>query len=248
MRMLWLTLIVLVLVASAQSSAAAQQVYFGRDASKADLTNANVARSDFLSHLASFGVEDLETKAGVADPMLAFGATGITATTDFDTAFSFASTAVSGTVALLDKGPAAADGPAFDDFMVLSQPVTAFGSYFTQGGDGNANTLTLRLENTMLGMSKDVMLTLGPGWEFFNVFFLGVTDADPFNRVTMIESLDFDGILLDDITVGTLVPEPGAFGLWAAGALAAGLAGRYSGPLRPAWRKRCATRLRVRRI
>ena len=103
--------------------------------------------------------------------------------------------------------------------MTFSSPVTAFGSYFIQAGDSLANTLTLRFENTSLGTSKDVVMgTIGPGASFSNVFYFGVTDTDPFNRVTLLPSNNGDGILLDNITIGTVaVPEPSALLLLAMG-------------------------------
>jgi prepilin-type N-terminal cleavage/methylation domain-containing protein len=125
------------------------------------------------------------------------------ATTDFNQVFSFFPLAVSPDSALLDQGPSAPDGPGFNDWIQFPQPITAFGSYFSQAGDGLANTLVLRLENTQFGTRRDISVgSLGPGAPFYNVFFFGVTDAEPFNRVTMIESLDYDGILLDDIVAG----------------------------------------------
>lgn len=215
----YLGLVSVLVALQAAPAAAAQTTFFGIDDSKADLTNSMQARDDFLATLGVWGTDTLESVAGMADPPLAFGATGITATTDFDSAISYVLLSVSGSVLLLDDGPDGAEGPAFDDVIELSEPVTAFGSFFAQGGDGPANTLTLRLENTGLATSKDVVVgTLGPTAPFNNIFFFGVTDTDPFDRITMIESYDYDGILLDDITVGFLVPEPSGLGLLACGA------------------------------
>ena len=47
--------------------------------------------------------------------------------------------------------------------------------------------------------------TLGPNWPFYNVVFFGVTDTEPFNRVSLVESHDNDGILLDDLIAGMSV-------------------------------------------
>jgi hypothetical protein len=51
---------------------------------------------------------------------------------------------------------------------------------------------------------------LGPDWPFYNVIFFGVTDSQPFNRISFLESYDADGLLFDDLIAGTAVPEPGA--------------------------------------
>jgi autotransporter-associated beta strand protein len=191
---------------------AAPMTYFGLDASKEDLTHANAARLQFVATLNSYAEETLEALAGQADPTILEG-TPFEAETDFDRVHNIFAFSVSGTRALLDQGPGSIEAPGFDDWIQFSQPITAFGSYFAQGGDGPANQLTLRLANTSLGTSKDVSLMLGPGAPFLNIFFFGVTDTDPFDRITMIESVDYDGILLDDIIAG-FVRQPIAASTW----------------------------------
>jgi len=196
-------------------SHAAVTTYFGGPApSKLDLTNPNVARSAFLATLSSYGVENLEGLAGQQNPTLTFGSTGVTAATGFpsgvNTQFAYS---VSGTNFLYDSQGDATGG--FNDWLQFSQPVTAFGSYIVQGGDGSSappvsappNKLTFRLENTTLGTSKDVVISdLGPDWPFYNVVFVGITDATPFNRISLVESYDYDGLLYDDLIAGNLQP------------------------------------------
>lgn len=191
-------------------SHAAVTTYFGGPApSKLELTNANVARNAFLATLSSHGVENLESLGGQQNPTLTFGATGVTAATGFsngvNTQFAYS---VSGTNFLWD-----AEGAS--DWLQFSQPVTAFGSYIVQGGDGSSapppstppNKLTFRLENSTLGTSKDVVISdLGPDWPFYNVVFVGVTDATPFDRISLVESYDYDGLLYDDLIAGDLQP------------------------------------------
>jgi hypothetical protein len=194
----------------ATTSHAAVTTYFGGPApSKLDLTNPNVARNAFLATLSSYGVENLEGLAGQQNPTLTFGSTGVTAATGFtngvNTQFAYS---VSGTNFLWD-----ADGVS--DWLQFSQPITAFGSYIVQGGDGSSapptsapsNKLTFRLENSALGTSKDVVIDdFGPDWPFYNVVFVGITDATPFDRISLIESYDYDGLLYDDLIAGDLQP------------------------------------------
>jgi prepilin-type N-terminal cleavage/methylation domain-containing protein/prepilin-type processing-associated H-X9-DG protein len=178
---------------------AAPVTYFGRDASKLDLTAANGARQEFLASLETYGVENFESLSGRQNPTLTFGTTGITANTGFSNGvFSQFAYAVSGLNFVWDTA-------GVNDWLEFSAPITAFGSYFVQGGDGPANTFSVRLENTLAGSSKEVPIhTLGPNWPFYNVFFFGVTDTEPFNRVALIETHDNDGILLDDLIAGHL--------------------------------------------
>lgn len=208
-------------VALGSQSNAAVVEYFGQSPSKANLTVANAARGAFLSTLSTYGVDDLEdTTLGAPAPSLSFvGSFPLTATTNYAFAQSFGGAySVSGTVFLYDGGPMSEGGPgASDDFIQLASPVTAFGSYFTNGGsESTSNTVTLRLSNgTDPGTYRTVTRVLGPSAGDNNVFFWGVTDTNPFDRITLIESLDFDGILLDDLTVGNLapVPEPSSIAL-----------------------------------
>jgi hypothetical protein len=183
--------------------------YFGGpDESKLSLNTASSARAAFLATLASYGVEDLEARSG-PNPLLSFGATGITATTGFsngvNTQFAYS---VSGLKFLWDT-------EGNDDYLQFSEPVTAFGSYVVQGGDGSSapptsapsNVLTFRLENTLLGTSKAVAIqALGPDWPFYNVIFVGVTDTLPFNRISFHETYDYDGLLWDDLVAGFVTP------------------------------------------
>lgn len=206
----------LALLALTASAARAQTTYFGLDDPRGTLTNSLNARGNFLATLVASGTDNLESFAnGTPAPTLVFGATGVTATTNLAFIATFPPLAESGANAVLDAGPATASDPGIPDVFNLSAPVTAFGSFFANAGDGGANTITFVLENTVLATSKSVVVgPLGPGATFDNVFFFGVTDTTPFNRVTMIESLDFDGILLDDVTIG-FVPEPSSIVLLA---------------------------------
>jgi hypothetical protein len=40
----------------------------------------------------------------------------------------------------------------------------------------------------------------------YNIFFFGLTDSEPFDRVTLRETYDYDGILLDDMIAGYVLP------------------------------------------
>jgi hypothetical protein len=194
----------------------------------ADQLAADAAKTSFLAALSAHGTETLD--GFTAPPLgftptqaLSFGATGITAVARFSGAFTIPAlpTPVSSPNMLVLQPPTGGNPPYAND-MAFSVPITAFGSYFVQAGDVLANTLTLRLENTLLGTSKDIVMgTVGPAANFNSVFFYGITDTDPFNKVTLLPSNGADGILLDNITAGTLVPEPSTMVLLAAAAVSA---------------------------
>lgn len=229
-RSLALSVLAFGLVAgSTATSRAAASSYFGWDDPKGALVLSNVAYNAFLSQLSVSGTDELEGIGNnTPDPSLTFGATGITATTSGGLLVSFPVLAVSGNNALLELGPPQPGEPEVPLVFDFSEPITAFGSFFSNGGsDVEANAVTFVLENTVLGTTESVsFIPLGPGASFDNVFFAGVTDTVPFNRVTVSESFDFDGMLLDNITVGRLVPEPASWVLAAGGALGMALLGR----------------------
>jgi hypothetical protein len=197
-----------VVIGMAAANAEVVPYFGGPDSSKLALNAASGARNAFLATLNSYGVEDLEDLSG-ANPTLTFGTTGITAATGFSNGVNtFYPYSVSGVNFLWD-----AEGAS--DWLAFSEPVTAFGSYVVQGGDGSSapptstptNTLTLRIENTILGTSKNIFIqSLGPDWPFYNVIFVGVTDTMPFNRVSLVESFDHDGLLWDDLVAGFVTP------------------------------------------
>jgi hypothetical protein len=180
----------------------------GPDASKLSMPQSSAARNAFVAALGWHGVDSLETLGGQQNPTLTFGATGVTAQTGFPSGvFAQYPYSVSGVHFALDT-------EGIDDWLQFSQPVTAFGAYIVQAGDGAsapptstpANTLTLRLENTSLGTTKDVVVgPLGPDWSFYNVIFVGVTDTEPFDRVSFHETYDRDGLLWDDLIIGNFV-------------------------------------------
>ncbi|HEY4310741.1 MAG TPA: PEP-CTERM sorting domain-containing protein [Pirellulales bacterium] len=217
-------------VAIASSAVAGQLTYtslpFPTPENRAnDLAAANATQTTFLGTLSSFGTETLDEftsgqLGATASQALTFGASGITATARFSGAFSVPALPVSTPIALVEQ-PATAGQPAYNNDITFNAPVTAFGSYIIQAGDVDANTITLRLENTILGTSEDVVIgTIGPGASFANVFYFGVTDTDPFNKVTMLFSNSGDGVLFDNITAGNVaVPEPSSLLLLTVGAV-----------------------------
>jgi hypothetical protein len=174
-------------------------------------------RNDFLTGFSSYGIEDLEDNTGQINPTLSFPGTGLTATTGFpngvNSQFAYS---VSGTNFLWDT-----EGVA--DWIQFSAPITMFGAYIVQGGDGASapptstppNSLMFRLQNTLQGTSKDVFVrNFGPDWPFYNVCFVGIKDTDSFNKITFIESFDHDGLLWDDLIAGYDLPAPDA-SVWA---------------------------------
>jgi hypothetical protein len=182
--------------------------------------------NSFLATLSSYGTEKYDsgiTTGFSSSQALTFGATGVTGVSQFSGVFTIPSLPnVISTPNALVMQPAATSNPnPYANDFTFSAPVTAFGSYFIQAGDGAANTLTLRLQNTLLGTTKDVVMgTVGPSANFNNVFYFGITDTDPFNKVTVLPSLSGDGILIDNTTVGTVaIPEVGSLTLLAIGSV-----------------------------
>ena len=231
-RIIGLSCAALWLLAIATSASAVQHTFFGLDDPRGTFHTALAAHNNFVAALDLYGTDDLESfPNGTPFPTLVFGATGITTTSSSGFVATFPPLAESGLNALVDIGPTTPNDPPVDDAWTFSQPVTAFGSYFAQSGtEPYANIITLKLENVGLGTSTIVdVATVGPGASFDNVFFFGVTDTNPFDRVTLIErndsapeTIDFDGILLDDITVG-IVPEPSSLALVTVGLIFAAL-------------------------
>lgn len=179
-----------------------------------DITAANTAENSFLATLGSSGTETFDEMTGnqigaTASQALTFGSSGITGVATYSGVFGIFFLAYTPNNALVEQ-PAAAGQPPYQNDITLSTPVTAFGAYFIQAGDGDADTITLQLDNTITGTSKDVVVgTAGPGAIFNTLFYFGVTDTDPFNRVTLLLSNGNDGVLLDNVTVGNVAaPEP----------------------------------------
>lgn len=219
------------LFAAAATTASAGQITYtslpfpaGAHSRADDLAAATPVETKFLGTLSSFSTNTLDTvpagDLGKSNPTLTFGA--ITANTTFGAGTSSggvqgvsATFAVSGANALV----AYPVTPTNTNLFTFSQAITAFGSYFIQVGDSGANTITMRFQNTVLGTSKDVVLPqVGPSAGFFNVFYFGYTDTDPFNVVTLLPSNAGDGLLMDNITAGNVaVPEPASLALLACG-------------------------------
>jgi hypothetical protein len=194
--------------ACGQLGLAAPTAFFARDDSTASFPNSQAKFNEFTATLSSFGVDNIETAVGV-NPVLVFGGTGITAATQ-------------GVVAQLDPGfgiaidsqsllelDAAAPGQVNTVFS-FNQYINAFGVFVIQGGDGaNSNPTSFRLRDTATNAFVDVPVQIGPSWPFNNVFFLGVSDTEAFNEVTILESADLnDGMLYDNVVAGVIVPEP----------------------------------------
>jgi hypothetical protein len=218
--------------------------YFDRDdnmLATPTLPNSTAMFNAFTAGLSSYGVENVEgINTGAPtfgfDPPLTFVGTGITATTQATTSavqppfagFSIGSKVLVESDALALFDPQAPQLPITDTVFTFNQPITAFGVFVIQGGDGpvNTNPTTFRLIDTATYQTVDQVLVspLGPNWGSNNVFFLGVTDTVPFDRVQIVETTDgTDGMLYDNIVAGFAVPEPGSLVLtMLVGACAAG--------------------------
>ena len=213
----------LVIAANAATSATATQLTYTSlplpvpDNRPDDQTAAVAAEAAFLATLDSYGTETYDeiTGAGLgatASQALTFGPTTVTGVAAFSGVFTLPAlpTVITTPNALVDQ-PAASGQPAYQNDIMLNQAVTAFGTYIIQAGDQAADTITLRLENTLVGSSRDVVVgTVGPNANFNNVFYFGITDNFSFDKITVLTSDGSDGILLDNTTIGFVrVPEPG---------------------------------------
>jgi PEP-CTERM motif len=216
---------------SARPGLAVPAVFFDRDDPTTFMTsfpNSQAKFNQFTAALGSFGVDNIDTAVG-PNPILVFGGTGITATTQGVLAQSAPGFQI-GSQALLELD--AVGAAQVHTLFTFNQYITAFGAYVIQGGDGtNNNPTTFRLRDTATNASVDVPVQVGPGWGADNAFFLGVIDSVPFNEVSIIESTDFsDGILYDNIVAGN-IPEPGSLALlMLGGACALWPRARFSSP------------------
>jgi hypothetical protein len=196
-------------------------------ANATELASAQAVESQFLGALSAPYTQTYDSLTGTFTPSstqtIPFGPVTGTAEFTFVAPAALEGLSVSGQNGLAEE-PGASTG--IDD-IVFSSPINAFGSYFLNLGDHNANnnvpdTVTLRLENTLVPSSSDLTIgTLGLNASFGNVFYFGVTDTNPFNKITVLRSNSADGFVLDNTSIAP-VPEPGTLVLCGiAGALLA---------------------------
>jgi hypothetical protein len=218
----------------ATQSARAAITFFGLDNPRGTLTNSLQAESDFLTALSSFGTDNVDLfPHGTPDPLLVFGATGVTATAGntFVDAINFT--------------PVSAPNVLWDGFgnenevFIFNMPVHGFGTFLLGLGTNTTTTLTYVLENTLLATSQNVVAgPFGPNAFEDNVAYFGVIDAaNPFNRVTVQASQDFDFFAFDNLTVGftpasAAIPEFSSLATWV-GLCAMGLFARSRLILQP---------------
>lgn len=215
----------------AEPGLAAPTVFFDRDDNTALMTsfpNSQAKFNQFIATLSSYGVDEIDgINTGAPtfgfDPQLVFDATGITASTQTTTTavqppfagFSIGTKALVESDALALFDPNAPPIPAGNTVFNFNRPITAFGVFVIQGGDGpvNDNPTAFRLIDRSANQAVDEVLVspLGPNWGTNNVFFFGVTDTVPFDRVQIIETGDAtDGMIYDNVVAGFAIPEPGA--------------------------------------
>lgn len=189
---------------------AVPQIFFGQDNPRGALAASNAARNNFLSALPTFGTDPVEAFAtGSANPLLTFGAAGVTATPTNAQVGSLGD-AVSPTRTLENVNF------AVNVTFTFSSPVAGFGFYQIAAGYtmglSTTNNLSLLLENTLTSTSQTVAYQPGGiSGGITNVLFFGVVDtASPFNRVTVQSSVATDGFGFDDLSVAPIqaIPEP----------------------------------------
>jgi hypothetical protein len=214
-----------VVIMVAASSSIAATTYFGQDASiLPSYPNSLAAHNSFFASLATSGTDNLDSYVPASGPdptnhpNLSFGATGITATE----AFSGIQSSGSIGLCISPQNTLLAVPALSPDVIQLSSAVTAFGAYFLNAGDDPqiANTLSIKLDNSVTHTTQTFpMATFGPGASNFNGAYFGVTTSTPFDTVTLLQTNPGDGVLLDDIAVGTTVPEPASLGILCAAAV-----------------------------
>jgi len=243
----------LALLSPISRAVAAPITFFNHDPrtlSNQPFPNSLAARSDFLNQVAALGGTPYHQNltSGIpngANPSFAFPGSTISATTtnltfQFVTFFGVNDTNDgSASSALIESE--VATGVATEakaNWIDFSQPINAFGLYVCQVGDVLGHPITFRIENTLVpGSARDIVIDVGPSWNAFAIAYLGIIDtASSFNRFTMIEDTDVDGnsisddlqdgIILDNLTVAVVVPEPGSLVLLGLGAIPIGLAVR----------------------
>lgn len=213
----------------AASSFSAPVVFFDRDDTTQFMTptkypNSEAKFNQFTALISPGGLDPIDGDTPGANPVLTFGGSGITAASQGVIANNNPGFEI-GSQSLVETDAAVANAPAVDTVFVFNQHITAFGTYVLQGGDGaNSNPTNFRLTDTDTNYSVDVPIQMGPGWGFDNAFFVGIANAIPFNKVSILESTDAaDGMLYDNIVAGHFIPEPTALVLLTlGGALAAG--------------------------
>ena len=226
------TILATVIMVAAAGRPATASTFFGADASiLPSFPNSLAANNAFLASLSQSGTDNLDSYVPASGPdptnhpNLSFGATGVTA------AEQFAGVQASGSIGL-DISPTntlLAVPALAPDSMQLSSAVTAFGAYFLNAGDdpNTPDTLSLQLVNSVTSTSQTFIIgTFGPGASNFNGAFFGVTTSTPFDTVTLMQTNPGDGVLLDNITVGTAVPEPSSLLMLLGGAAGLGLLAR----------------------
>jgi hypothetical protein len=214
---------------AAAGRSATAGTYFGADASiLPSYPNSLAAQNSFFANLAQSGTDNLDSYVPASGPdptnhpNLTFGATGLTATE------AFAGVQASGAIGLdISPNNTLLAVPALaPDSMQLSSAVTAFGAYFLNAGDDPniPDTLSLQLGNSVTHASQTFTIgTFGPGASNFNGAYFGVTTSTPFDTVTLLQTNPGDGVLLDNITVGSAVPEPCSLVMLFGGAAGLGL-------------------------
>lgn len=191
----------------------------GATAGTAVYPNSSAAFGQFTSVLTAFATENLEDGAlDPGDPNRQFfdfgnGTTGSAGFRSYAPAYP-----VSGVLSVVSDFTTAT--PVHD--LLLSGDVTALGFYISNIADaGQTTAISVQFSNGGSNVRNINFGSFSGNGEFSRVF-LGIVDTLPFDQIIISANCtSIDGLLFDDFTVGSAIPEPASAGILATGVVLA---------------------------